>query len=709
MSISSSTINMVVMGFEPPAPTANPTLATAARHQGTGAAARGGGGGVTAGEAEQPLRLGDWLLAAAVAALVLALVAVAAVSTDRLDRAERHLEAAEASGRVSAGVGVGLETGLRGVAAAARNVPAVGLAAVAGAVEDIAPGATDVGFVPLSGEVPVVVGPSPLAASARQDEAVAAVLDRARDSARAQLGPPIETADGPRSPLIAAAYRAGEVPGPPVSSVDRRVRLVGWVVALVDIEALAERHRPGGARVVVHDGGAAGSGDGATGDASQVVEVAGRTLVVGATVGGDRGITTGNVAAVIAGGLLAAAGAALVLVSRRRERASLALADDRGAQVRLIGDVAPLVQQSLELAEVLPAVAVQLSDHFDLAGVTLSTGSSRAGQTELFSVGLGPDPDVKATLQPPEQLLAGQTLNLALQRGGRSVALLQVVAGRTLDTPELESLRALSELVTAAMVNAALYASQQDAIARMQDLDALKTVFLGTASHELRTPATAIAGFAGLLTSSWDRFSDEQRRDFVDRIGANARSLSAVVQDLLDFSLLDRGTLALSLEPLELGAVVQGVLDRLAPTFGDHALEADLAPTAPVEGDRNGLERITTNLLTNAVKFSPAGTTIGIAVRQDGDHVLLEVRDQGPGVPPEERERVFTRFYRGSGDAVLATRGVGIGLSVVSEFVARMRGEVRVDDAPGGGACFTVRLPSAEPATIEEVADATAR
>jgi two-component system sensor histidine kinase KdpD len=352
-------------------------------------------------------------------------------------------------------------------------------------------------------------------------------------------------------------------------------------------------------------------------------------------------------------------------------------------------------------------VAVQLSDHFELAGVALSTGTTRGAQTELFSVGVAPDTSSRPVLQPPDHLAAGETLRLALQRGGRSVALLQVVAGRDLDSAELESLRALTELVTAALVNAQLFASQQEALARLRELDGLKTVFLGTASHELRTPATAIAGFAGLLTSSWDRFSEEQRMDFVARIAANARSLSTVVQDLLDFSLLDRGTLSVSLQPLDVGEVVAGVVDRLAPAFTEHEVDAAIEPTPPVAADRGGLERVTTNLLTNAVKFSPAGTTIRVGVRPEEGGVLIEVCDQGPGVPAEERERVFTRFYRGSGDAVLQTRGVGIGLSVVSEFVARMRGSVGVDDAPGGGARFTVRLPVAASDVLEEVADAT--
>jgi signal transduction histidine kinase len=656
---------------------------------------------------ERRFQTADWVLAAIVALLVLALSGVAAQRTEEAEREQRAREVAEAAGAVAAGVGVDLEHGLRGVAAAARNVPAVGLGAVRGAADDHAPGATDVGFVPSVGELPTAAGAPLLTAEDRRDKEIAALLDRARDASTAQLGPPIDTAQGPRTTLVAAAYRGGDTDGPPVRPADRRTRLVGWVVALVDTEALVDRHEPTDADVTLRDAGASAA-DGGFGDATQVLEVADRAYLVDASLVAADDLRTATMVIIAIGGVLATAGAAWVLSARRQHRAAVRVAADRGSQVRLISEVAPLVQQSLELAEVLPSVAVQLSDHFGLAGVTLSTGTSRAGQTELFSTGVTPDPAVKATLQPPEVLAAGETLNLALQRGGRSVALLQVVAGRPLDNAELESLRALSELVTAAMVNAALYASQQEALARMRDLDALKTVFLGTASHELRTPATAIAGFAGLLTASWDRFTEEQRRDFVNRIGANARSLSTVVQDLLDFSLLDRGTLSIALERVDLSALVGGVLDRLAPAFGEHELESDLQPTVEVEGDKNGLERITTNLLTNAVKFSPSGTTIRVAVRGEGTDVLLEVCDQGPGVPAEERERVFTRFYRGTGDAVLATRGVGIGLSVVSEFVARMRGTVSVDDAHGGGARFTVRLPAAQPHTVEEVADATA-
>jgi signal transduction histidine kinase len=466
------------------------------------------------------------------------------------------------------------------------------------------------------------------------------------------------------------------------------------VAGVVDLDDVVAPHVPRG-RVagVMPVGEEAGPGAGLEGLPSQRISLRGVPLTV--TAGDRRDVpwAAPTFALVIGSVLLAAAGAAATLAALGRLRAQRDELARSREQIRLVGEVAPLVQQSLELAEVLPAVAVQLMDSFGLRGVRLSGAASQSGQVELFTLGEHPVRSPKPVLQPPDRLLAGEGLTLALQRAGRSVALLEITAGRDLDAADLQSLRAVTELVTAAVVNAALYASQQAAVRRLRDLDALKTVFLGTASHELRTPATAIGGFANLLSNCWDQFSDEQRRDFTERIAANARSLSDVVQDLLDFSLLDRGDLPLPVVPVDLGLLVAGVVDRLAPVVGDHVIDCTTEPAPLVAGAPNGLERVVTNLLTNAVKFSPDGSTVSVAVRAQDGGAAVVVSDEGPGIPPEERSRVFTRFYRGSGDAVLSTRGVGIGLSVVAELADRMHGTIRLDDAPGGGARFTVWLP----------------
>ena len=569
------------------------------------------------------------------------------------------------------------------------------------------PGRPLPGFVPVDPDQPTA-GPPILDASARRRPEVAAILDRAATTAEGLLGPPVDLGDGPRSLVLSAVYQRDPDGRTPRTTATRRAQLLGWVVEPLDLGAVLEGHLPEGAVAAIRDGKVSSSAGGEvrSDHPEQTVQVSDRQIVVTAGLAGGVGFAGATIALAIGVVLLAAATGLAVHHAVRRQRDLRQESDDRAAQVRLIGEIAPVVQQSLELADVLPTVVVQLSDHYDLAGVSLAAGSGGSDELEMFGTGEAPDRSVRPVVQVPDHLTVGQTLALALQRGGRSVAVLRLVAGRDLDETELQSLRALTELVTAAVVNARLYASQQEALRRLRELDALKTVFLGTASHELRTPATAITGFASLLTASWDRFDEQQRRDFVDRIGANARSLSAVVQDLLDFSLLDKGTLAVNLEEVDLPAVVRSVVDRLAPMFTEHEVDFTGSEAPRVVGDVNGIERIVTNLLTNAVKFSPAGTTITVTAgpSEGGYAAEVVVADQGPGVPPEDRQRVFTRFYRGSGEAVVQTRGVGIGLSVVAEFVARLRGEVVLDDAPGGGARFTVRLPPSTPSLLAKEA-----
>ncbi|MGH9273180.1 MAG: ATP-binding protein [Acidimicrobiales bacterium] len=651
------------------------------------------------------------VLAALAAAAVLAL-GLAGAHRSRLLTLERRASSdAAVVAAVASGVAVDIERALDAVASSAQLVPLSSPAIAASPrVLGSVPGGQALGYEPLDAGTSSGTAGSPLAGLDRADPELAALLDRTRDTGDAVLSAPIDQHGAARTLVVAAVY-ASQPGGPPRSTSARRDRVQGWVVASVDLESLARLHLPEGAIAAVWDGTEPpGAGTDLPGRLPrQTVEVSGRVLTVAAGDPSGIGVIAPTIAFVLVALLGAGAAMASVLVVGRRLRSQREDLYRNADQVRLIGAVAPLVQQSLELGEVLPAVAVQLTDHFGLAGVRLSTGSSSAGQLELFGLGERAVRPPKPVLRPPDRLAAGDALTLALQRGGRSVALLELVAGRDLGESDLQSLRAISELVTAAVVNASLYASQQTAVRRLRDLDALKTVFLSTASHELRTPATAIGGFAALLTNSWDRFTDDQRRDFAERIAANARSLSAVVQDLLDFSLLDRGAEPLVLAPIELGRLVEGVVDRLAPVFTDHQISCTTEPAPPVAGAVNGLERVVTNLLTNAVKFSPAGSTVTLSVGPRGDGAAVAVSDEGPGVPPEERQQVFARFYRGSGDAVLQTRGVGIGLSVVAELVSRMDGEITLDDAPGGGARFTVWLPASAAVSEEEIHDAATR
>ena len=174
------------------------------------------------------------------------------------------------------------------------------------------------------------------------------------------------------------------------------------------------------------------------------------------------------------------------------------------------------------------------------------------------------------------------------------------------------------------------------------------------------------------------------------------------MQDLLDFARMERGDLKLVLEPVDVSVVARRVIDRLEPVWSSHVIDRQLGPDAIVIADVAALERIVTNLVSNAVKFSPAGSAVRVAVDREGDDVRLLVDDRGPGVPADERDRIFVRFFRGGGEAVVRTSGVGIGLAVVKDFVTQMGGSIEVTDNPEGGARFTVRLPQESVVEQEE-------
>jgi signal transduction histidine kinase len=308
------------------------------------------------------------------------------------------------------------------------------------------------------------------------------------------------------------------------------------------------------------------------------------------------------------------------------------------------------------------------------------------------AVAAAPSSRLKDTLDP------GESAAITLDRGGRTVGVLRVRASRALDVDELDALRGAAELATAAIVSSQLFEQQEAAIRALRVVDELKTAFLSTASHELRTPVAAIKGFATLLDESWDGGPDADHKLYAGRILANANALDVLLQDLLDFSRLERGRRLVSPTLIDITAITEQVMARLSVVFSQHDLAKDLRPTPPVLADREGLERILTNLASNAVRYSPPGTTVTVRTAPSAGGAELIVDDEGPGVPPADREKVFARFFRGSSDEVIRTRGTGIGLAVVKEYVDQLGGAVSVGRAPTGGARFRVWFAATAPA-----------
>ena len=232
---------------------------------------------------------------------------------------------------------------------------------------------------------------------------------------------------------------------------------------------------------------------------------------------------------------------------------------------------------------------------------------------------------------------------------------------------------------------------EQEAVERLRALDELKNSFLTAVSHELRTPLSAVLGSALTLERSDIELSSVDREALTSAVASNARKLAALLTDLLDLDRLRRGILEPLREPVDLGALVERVVVA-SDAQATHPVTFDAQPlTILVDGSK--IERILENLLVNAVRHTPRGTPIHVAVRAVAGGAELVVEDEGLGVPDQLRAAIFQPFDRGRA-ASTDVPGVGIGLSLVAKFSELHGGRAWVEDRVGGGASFHVFLPA---------------
>ena len=237
-------------------------------------------------------------------------------------------------------------------------------------------------------------------------------------------------------------------------------------------------------------------------------------------------------------------------------------------------------------------------------------------------------------------------------------------------------------------------AREQEAARRLRAADEMKTTFLRAVSHDLRTPLTVIIGSSLTLERSDHLLTPEERLELVRRLGANARKLNKLLADLLDLDRLSRGILEPTLRPTNVGALVRKLVSGM-DALADRPVTVD-APSVVAWVDPPKLERIIENLLINVARHTPASTPVWVSVRSEGGAVLITVDDAGPGLPPDRREAIFEAFQQGPTAAAHAP-GVGIGLSLVARFAELQGGRAWVEDRPGGGCSFRVRLPAGPP------------
>ncbi len=241
-------------------------------------------------------------------------------------------------------------------------------------------------------------------------------------------------------------------------------------------------------------------------------------------------------------------------------------------------------------------------------------------------------------------------------------------------------------------LNAMLAQIQTAFEARQASEDRLRR-FVGDASHELRTPLTSIRGYAEMFRRGVAERPDDLATA-MRRIEEESARMSVLVDDLLLLARLDQGR-PLERQPVDLGVVAaDAVLDARA-VEPDRPIELDASGPAVVLGDELRLRQVAANLLANARQHTPPTAPVKVGVRQDNGSVVLEVADEGPGLFPEEAEKVFERFYRADPSRNRNEGGTGLGLSIVAAVAEAHGGQARVASTPGHGARFWVELPAA--------------
>lgn len=239
-------------------------------------------------------------------------------------------------------------------------------------------------------------------------------------------------------------------------------------------------------------------------------------------------------------------------------------------------------------------------------------------------------------------------------------------------------------------------------LASLKQVNKLKSDFLGLISHKLKTPTTAISLFIQNIADGSIIPDEDNFKEMLSMVQAETLHLEHLIQDLLYFSNVILQDDQMQLEPIELGRVARQVATALAPAAASKQLDYQIVlapplPPSPLTLDRERITFALRALLDNAIKFTPPGGSVCLEGQLTDDRILLQVRDTGCGIPPQETSKVFNKFYQIDRDNTGQIRGFGLGLFYARDFVRKMGGNLHLDSQTGLGTVATIEFPLPEP------------
>ena len=278
-----------------------------------------------------------------------------------------------------------------------------------------------------------------------------------------------------------------------------------------------------------------------------------------------------------------------------------------------------------------------------------------------------------------------------LQLGTRSIGALAIARTEpaSFREEEIALVTFLGRLVATAVQNLRTYEAERATVDELRRLSALRADFVSLVSHELRSPMAAVIGSARTLQARWRELRPEQREAFLAVIADETTRLAALVGDVLDTSRIEAGTFGYRFDNVDLAEVLRDSVAAAEIGQDEVRLTAELPAALPrVRGDAERLRQLVDNLISNAIKYSDSGGEVMVEAGADDGHVVVHVRDSGPGIGLEHQAQIFEKFGRVAGSA---KPGTGLGLFLSRSFAEAHGGSLDVESSPGEGAVFTLR------------------
>ena len=350
------------------------------------------------------------------------------------------------------------------------------------------------------------------------------------------------------------------------------------------------------------------------------------------------------------------------------------------------------------------AGVLRLAENFDLAGRMPDDAVLQPGEGVVGRVFVTREPLIVRDYQTWEGRTAvGQETGLRaclavpLLRSGRALGALGI---RSYDPTVVYTeddgrmLGLFADQAAAALTTVEAFARQRQAVEQLERLNRAKSEFVSIVSHEFRTPLTGIQGFSEMMRD--EQLTLEEMREYAGDINKDSQRLNRMIDEMLDLDRMESGRMTIHPERMDLNAVLDEAVNRVRPNAPNHTLSLDLQGDLPsIHADRDRLTQVASNLLNNAVKYSPTGGRITVKSRADGGQVRIEVRDEGLGIPPEALETIFERYSRVDSQATKDIPGTGLGLPIVRQIVQLHGGKVWAESELGRGSVFHVTLPLA--------------